>query len=120
MEKAKEVNKFLEQKMSVANFLEEVPDRSLVNEAREKIILRKTLTEERNDYLSILASFLNIKIKLYHAVFASLVIGLLIFYFTKNEKIQNTESPNSQYVSNIAAVRSSTVLSSIRTFAIKN
>jgi len=47
-------------------------------------------------------------------------MALVIFYFTRTEKSNNIESNTSQYVSNIASVRSSTVLSSIRTFAVKN
>jgi hypothetical protein len=120
MENTPNLDKFFRHHLSVEESDIKAPDSSLIAVARRKVVSRKIVTNEADDYLALFASFLNLKIKLYHAVIASLIIGLSIFYFTKNEKTNTTESPTTQYVSNIASVGSSTVLSSIKTFAVKN
>ncbi len=120
MEEQDTYDTFLKTQMSVHASNIVPPDMQFLNEARKKISKRRIQIEEREDFFSAMAAFLNLKIKLYHAVLASVLVALCIFYFTKSNKTNNIEAGNSQYVSNIAAVRNNTVLSSIRTFAIKN
>lgn len=120
MENTNQLDDFLKDKLSLATSNIEAPDISFLIAARKAVAKRKSFNHETDDVFSIVAAFLNMKIKLYHAVIASVCLALVIFFFTKTEKSNNIESNSSQYVSNIASVRSSTVLSSIRTFAVKN
>lgn len=97
----------------------EAPDYSLLVDARNKVKQRKNPHYQREDIFSLLASFLNMKIKLYHAVIICLVVGAFIFYFSKEDKDVRHEAGSVHYESNIAAVRNSTVLSCIHTFGLR-
>ncbi len=117
MENKNELNNFLSDKMSVEDLNLKVPELSA--EARKKILARKKASRgEIEDFFSLVAAFLNFKIKLYHAVIATVVIGGVILFFTKEDKSNKNEAHVSEYVSNIASVKSSTVLSSIYTFGL--
>jgi hypothetical protein len=95
------------------------PGIHLVEAARKKVMARRKTVAERGDIFAMLAAFLNFRIRLYHAVLLVILVSGIIWYFTRTR--QNTTSPPyaSQYVSNIAAVRNSTVLSSINTFILR-
>ncbi|MBA2613859.1 MAG: hypothetical protein H0U95_17990 [Bacteroidetes bacterium] len=116
MENNNDLEKFLINQLSVDELDLKVPDLSEV--ARKKILARKKQSGEIEDFFSLIAAFLNFKIKLYQAVFATIIIGGIILFFTREDKETNKETHASEYVSNIASVRSSTVLSSISTFAL--
>lgn len=117
MENKNELDNFLSDKMSVEDLNLKVPQLSA--EARKKIFARKKASRgEIEDFFSLVAAFLNFKIKLYHAVIATVVIGGVILFFTKEDKSNKSEAHVSEYVSNIASVKSSTVLSSIYTFGL--
>ncbi len=117
MENKNELDNFLSDKMLVEDLNLKVPQLSA--EARKKILARKKASRgEIEDFFSLVAAFLNFKIKLYHAVIATVVIGGVILFFTKDDKSNKTEAHVSEYVSNIASVKSSTVLSSIYTFGL--
>ncbi|MEO6304567.1 MAG: hypothetical protein ABIP51_15515 [Bacteroidia bacterium] len=116
MENNNELENFLSHKLSVDELDLQVP--KLSETARKKIATRKKTTGEIEDFFSLVAAFLNFKIKLYHAVLATIIIGGIILFFTKEDKNNNNETYSSQYVSNIASVKSSTVLSSICTFGL--
>ncbi|MBL7910390.1 MAG: hypothetical protein JNJ41_05015 [Bacteroidia bacterium] len=117
MENKNELDNFLSDKMSVEDLNLKVPQLSA--ESRKKIFGRKKASRgEIEDFFSLVAAFLNFKIKLYHAVIATVVIGGVILFFTKDDKSNKTEAHVSEYVSNIASVKSSTVLSSIYTFGL--
>ncbi|MES2680748.1 MAG: hypothetical protein V4635_12725 [Bacteroidota bacterium] len=119
MENNKEINEFISNKMSLDELNVKDPDLSLVAEARKKIAARKKKpANEIEDFFSLMAAFLNFKIKLYHAVIAAVITGGLILYTTREDHDNKDESRTSEYVSNIASVRSSTVLSSIYTFGL--
>ncbi len=119
MEYNEELYKFLRDNMSLDELNLKDPDLSLVSAARKKIKMRKKQpANEFEDFFSLVAGFLNLKIKLYHAVIASIVIGAVILYATREDKSSREESQSGEYISNIASVRSSTVLSSIYTFGL--
>ena len=120
MENQDAIDQYIKKQLALRDEATQVPDVLLVSSAIKKVAARKKRTEETEDLFSMMAAFLNMKIKLYHAVLASILVAFFILYFTKSSKTNNTEAGNTQYVSNIAAVRNNTVLSSIRTFAIKN
>ena len=117
MENKNELDNFLRDKLSIEELNLKVPQLSA--EARKKIIARKKPNRaEVGDLFSIVAAFLNLKIKLYHAVLATVIIGGTILFFTKEDHNKNNEGHSDQYVSNVASVKSSTVLSSINTFGL--
>ncbi len=118
MEKNDELQRFLGDMMSTDSL--ETPDLSLVREARKKIVARKKQNSKNDfeDLFSLVAAFLNFRIKLYHAVIVAAVTGAIILYATHDDNNNKEESGTSEYVSNIASVRSSTVLSSIYTFGL--
>ncbi|MDP3557478.1 MAG: hypothetical protein Q8T03_08890 [Bacteroidota bacterium] len=116
MENNKDLDEFLSNKMSLNELDLRVP--ILSEEARRKIIARKKPANEREDFFFLVAAFLNFKIKLYHAVIATIVIAGFILFLTREDKGNKNEAHSSEYVSNIASVRSSTVLSSICTFGL--
>lgn len=119
MEDNKEINKFLSDNMSLDNLSVEQPSILLVEAARKKIIARqKPQKGEIEDFFSLVAAFLNLKIKLYHAVVATVIIGACMMYFNKGEKTNTTEVRSNDLVSNLAAAKNSTVLSSISTFGL--
>lgn len=118
MENNNALNKFFSDQMSTEELHIEDPKLSLVNAARNKIIARKKPVNEIEDFLSIVAAFLNLKVKLYHAAIATIIIGFIILYTTHDKQDKGSESYSGTYVSNIASVRSSTVLSSIYTFGL--
>jgi hypothetical protein len=52
---------------------------------------KKQPVNEMDDFFSLVAGFLNLKIKLYHAVIASIVIGAVILYATREHKSSREE-----------------------------
>ena len=116
MDNKNELEDFLSNKMSLNELNLQVP--TLSSEARKKIAARKKPANEMEDLFSLIAAFLNFKIKFYHAVIATIIIGGLILFLTKEDKGNKNEAQSTEYVSNIASVRSSTVLSSICTFGL--
>jgi hypothetical protein len=90
----------------------------LSNEAR-RIVADRKKSADVDDLFSLIASFLNLKIKLYHAVLATILIGAGILLLNRQGGNAKKDEPRpSQYVSNIAAVKNSTVLSSCKTFVL--
>lgn len=117
METHKDLEKILHDKMSLEELNINDPAPSLIQEARKKIGTRKKPSVEPNDFFSLIAAFLNLKVKLYQAVLASLIIGGIILIFNREDSGGINTHPGDS-VSNIASVRSSTVLSSIYTFGL--
>jgi hypothetical protein len=115
METHKNFEKRLQESMSLDAF--DKPSQDLVKDARKKIALRKKQKKEPFDLFSLLAAFLNFKVKLYQAIVTSLVVGGLILIFNRPNNDFTNEAP-SDYMTNIVSVQSSTVLSSIYTFGL--
>ncbi len=131
------LDNFLKNKLSVDDLDLKTPDISLVNSAREKIKLRKRTTPEKENFFDFIIAFLDLKP--YQTGLAAIVLIAGIFYFinTKTEKgsdslvSQNAVSNYSissstvlasltQYTNNKTATSSSTVLTSIITFVVRN
>jgi hypothetical protein len=114
------------ERMSAQNAGIEPPPLSRLQAARQAVEGRRA-APEKEDIIMLLAGFLNMKIKLYHAVLASIVIGGLILYFSRDDGSQNNEAAGSGFANSLAAVANqtvhsvtnSTVLSSINTFVIR-
>jgi len=119
MEDNKKLNEFLSGQMSLDNLKIEQPSLLLAEQARKKIIARqKPQQGEIEDFFSLVATFLNFKIKLYHAALAMVIIGGCILYFNAEERTGNVNAHANDHVSNLASAKSTTVLSSINTFAL--
>lgn len=117
METHKDLEKILHDTLSLEELELPQPDISLVLEARRKIMLRKKPVAEANDFFSLVAAFLNFRVKLYQAVLAMMVItGSIMFYNSGGSDTGKEQADDS--FSSIASVRSSTVLSSIYTFGV--
>jgi hypothetical protein len=130
---------FLKNKLSINELDLDTPDLSLVNEAREKILSRKKQNIQKVGFLTFIFSYFDFKVKAYQVGIAMLLIAGGIFYFTSLENKTNTDafvSRNAannysissstvlasltQYTNNKTATNSSTVLTSIITFVIRN
>lgn len=119
MEDNKELNKFLNEHMLLDHLKIEQPSLLLAEQARKKIIARQKPEQgEIEDFFSLVAAFLNFKIKLYHAAIAMLIIGGCILYFNAEERSDSVKAHSNDLVSNLASAKSTTVLSSINTFAL--
>lgn len=133
------INNFLKNKLSVDELNIEQPDISLVNDAREKIRSRKQPAIERENFFEQLIGLFQFQLKPYQAgIAAVLVIGTLFYFINKqtgNSDIplvsQNATTNYSissstvlasltQYTNNKTATSSSTVLTSIITFVVRN
>ena len=130
---------FLKNKLSPDELDLETPDISLVNEAREKILMRRKAIPEKENFFSFISAYFGFEIKSYQIGLATLLIACGIFYFTNNvnekndgtlisKNAANNYSISSstvlasltQYTNNKTATNSSTVLTSIITFVIRN
>ena len=133
------INHFLKNKLSVDELNLETPNISLVNEAREKIKLRKKQAPEKESFYQLFLDLFQFRLKPYQAGIASVLVIGALFYFinTKTEKggnslvSQNAATNYSissstvlasltQYTNNKTATSSSTVLTSIITFVVRN
>jgi hypothetical protein len=130
---------FLKNKLSVDDLNMETPDISLVNNAREKIRSRQQTLPEKENFFDRLLGLIRFQLKPYQLGIASVLIIGTLFYFinTKTEKngealvSQNATTNYSissstvlasltQYTNNKTATSSSTVLTSIITFVVRN
>jgi hypothetical protein len=130
MEPQENFEKQLTEKMSAQASDITAPPLSRMNAARKIVAQRAGQSPQGEDLLTLLAGFLNMKIRLYHAVLATIIIAGLIFFFSKEDNKPSREAIGHTYESNIAAVNhsaipsgisvsNSTVLSSINTFIIR-
>lgn len=133
------IDNFMKNKLSVDNLNLETPDISLVNEARLKIMVRKKAAAEKESFYDLIFNFFHFQLKPYQAGIAALLIAAGIFYFINNQT-SKTESgllsknattnytiststvlaSLTQYTNNKTATSSSTVLTSIITFVVRN
>lgn len=120
MERENELEKFLSDKLSAEELNFPMPDISLIAEARKKVSARaqKKQIEEKQDFIYMIAAFLNFKVKLYQAVIATIITGGIIFYFTHENKNNKSDVQPTEYVSNLASANSSTVMSCTQTFGL--
>lgn len=118
METNNELERFLSDKMSAEEMNLSMPDILLIAEARKKVLARekKNVREEKQDFIYMIAAFLNFKVKLYQAVVATIIIGGIVFYFTHNNKSPKNEAQTTDYVSNLASANNPTVMSCAHEF----
>ena len=133
------LDNFLKNKLSVDELNMDSPDITLVNDAREKRKLRKKQAPEKESFFDMVADLFQFQLRSYQVGIASVLIIGSLFYFinTKTEKSgsvlvsQNATTNYSissstvlasltQYTNNKTATSSSTVLTSIITFVVRN
>ena len=89
-----------------------------LSEIKARRFVKTAPAEE--DLFSIVASFLNMRVKLYHAVIAFLVIWFAVLLFGDEEKVQLNNNYRIPPVSNIAAAHNnSTAPACIQTYVLK-
>jgi hypothetical protein len=93
------------------------PSDRWLSSARERVKQRKIAGRRSSDDLySLIASFLNLRIRLYHAI-VLLIITLIVLMFVNREPgKEGDEMLMTRYPAQLTAARNSTVLSSINTF----
>ena len=130
---------FLKNKLSIDDLNIETPAISLVNEAREKIKLRKKQTLKKESFFDWVFNFFHFQLKPYQTGIATVLIIAGVFYFintktgssdsvlvsqnaTTNYSISTSTvlASLTQYTNNKTATSSSTVLTSIITFVVRN
>ncbi|MDI1354862.1 MAG: hypothetical protein PSX36_08085 [bacterium] len=116
METSKKINDLLKEHLSPDQFEINPPSLEALQRARSRVMMHKTIAMERPDVFVFIASFLNLKIKLYHAVIALLLIYAAVLFLNKKPIPFRQELSSSTQASSLAAVRNSTVLSCIQTF----
>ncbi len=126
MDRNKEFEKFLGEMMSAEATDIESPHISLVNEARERIFVRKKSVPEEPIFLERLLTFFRLDFKFYHLGLSLLLISAGIFYVNEPNYNTNDSSAFVQYnealsINNTTiSVNSSTMLTSIPTLVIRN
>jgi len=112
MEKTNDINRLLKEALDPKYLNLEAPEISRMSEARNIVLLREQTNKQ--DIFALLASFLNLKIKLYHAVIASIVIWICVMVFQKEDSTHHEVSAEVPQT-NLAAINNSTLLPSIQT-----
>lgn len=74
---------------------------------------------ERQDVISFIATFLNMRVKLYHVVIGFVAIWLCYIYFEQKPEVLKQEAGGSPSESALVATNNSTLLPCIQTFCQK-
>jgi hypothetical protein len=97
--------------------LEEAPPSASIR--ARAFIAEKRALPAGDDIFALLAAFLNVRIRLYHAVIASLILWAGFLYFSDDDQPDQNSSIYREPSHNIAAVNNSTLLSSCQTFVLR-
>ena len=116
METSKKIDELLKDLLSVDRFDAQPPRVEILSRARKIIMLRNNSEHKAFDFFSLLASFLNLRIKLYHAVIAVLILFGAFLFMKRDPAPPESELSSSTVTGNLAAVQNPTVLSCIQTF----
>lgn len=116
METNKDIHTVLSEQMKSELVSLSAPPLARMEAARKLIAARRPLPKQGDDIFMMIASFLNLKVKLYHAICFCVIIAGGVYLFSEKPKSQ-TASPNGCDMENssLASINSSTVLSSIKT-----
>jgi hypothetical protein len=93
----------------------QTPPLAAMQDIRQLVALNKPKADSGEDLIALLASFLNMRIKLMHAVIATILIVLCFLYFGRTKHAPDQEINRSAYVSSIASVHHNTLMPSINT-----
>jgi len=86
---------------------------------RARQLLNPGTKTQREDVISFVASFLNLRVKLYHVVIGFVAIWLCYLYFEQKPPATKQEASGRSTESSLAATSNSTLLPSIQTFCQK-
>jgi hypothetical protein len=89
-----------------------------LEEARKKVRQRQAANAEESDIYTLIAGFLNLKIRLYHAIAAAVVILVVTIYARKEKPVDDEQLLRIENSASLTAAKNSTVLSSISTFVL--
>jgi len=112
-----ETNKIDELLAHTFSKLEDAPP-STSMKARARLA-KATEFPASDDIFAMIASFLNLRIKLYHAVIASLVIWAGILFFSEEDQPAQNSSVHIDRLHHLAATNNPTILSSCQTFVLR-
>ncbi len=111
MENNNELEKFLQNKLSLNELGINGPHPALVSEARKKIIARKKQAAKPENFFLLFKWLFNSRI----VGFSTLLIAGCFFYFSKEQSRNKNNYYSSQNASGTHSVVSSTILTSIQT-----
>lgn len=86
--------------------------------AARRALLSKTKSEDRPDLISVLAAFLNLRVKLYQVVIAFCIVWFG-YLFLQTKSVPRQEASQGNYEEGLAAINNQTVLPCIQTFILK-
>lgn len=116
MDPSQKTNDLLKDYFSIDHFNAKPVLSNKLIKARQLVIDRKNKSDEQADIFMMLATFLNLKIKLYHAVIALILISSVIFLNNRNDARPQIHISTSEHNSELVAAKNGTVLSCIQTF----
>ncbi len=115
METNNNIHTVLSEQMKSEQAFVSAPSLVKMETARQLIAARQPLPKQSNDLFVMIASFLNVKVKLYHAIGLCVILTVSIYFISVKTK-QHIYTPSyDTETSNLASINSSTVLSSIKT-----
>lgn len=110
------INDRLKNYFSEEAFSAFVPESDKHSKARQLVLARKRKADDQADLFMVFASFLNLKIKLYHAVIVLLLVSSIILLLNKRDTQRPNHMSTSDQTNELVAAKNSTVLSCIQTF----
>src|SRR4051812_28019409 len=113
MEAKNNLDHLLSEHMRAENI--SAPSPQLVAAARNLVISRRP-AHSKNRLPDFISTILNLRIRLNHALLGCIAVMLGVIVFSNNKSRPSHAVETNPYATNIAAVRNSTVLSSINTF----
>jgi hypothetical protein len=111
METNKKLQHFLGENMAWENTEMEAPGLSAMSAAREAVMARKKMAEERKPFISLLLSVLNFDLKFYHLGISVLLIMVGTFYITESHYDVTGNSGFSGNAYNTLSIKSPTAVS---------
>jgi hypothetical protein len=117
MENTKELEAFLQSKLSLDATDLKDPDLSLVNEARKKVMLRKKSVQKPWVFISALAFVFDLKIKFVQLGLATFIIAMCIFYINDQPGSCKNQVSSNNIATNTHSLLNSPTLTCIQTTA---
>lgn len=119
METQNKLNDLLKETLSVNNVEVSVLPLESMSEARV-LVAARSKAEHKSDLFWLLANFLNLKIKLYHAFLFLLIAGTSLYFATRDNRHVKEPTAVDKHEYNVSSASSSTLMASIKTFCGKD
>lgn len=120
METRNKLDEVLNDSLSSEHLSLEIPSVQSLAKARA-LVSSRAAAKQGTDIFLILARFLNMKIKLYHAALFFAIVAFAVYFSTHRQKTNEepTAVDNKNY-NVISSASSSTLMASIKTYGLKN